>query len=180
LEPNEPRNRVIRLLSSSEITDKEERQKLEILVKTKKWNPYCFRHSSISSDSDYLPDFALKKKVRWSMNSRQGARYIKKRMGNELKQKILEYNGIRLSNSKQNGPTVLECARCRLVNAHDNKFCTECAYPLTPLAYEEIKESEDKRIKKMEEKIEFLLDTQKEILECHKYPEKLTQIALEK
>jgi hypothetical protein len=30
------------------------------------------RHSSITSDSDYLPEYALKKKVRWSMNSRQG------------------------------------------------------------------------------------------------------------
>ena len=32
--------------------------------------------------------------MRWSMNSKQGSRYIKKRMGNELKNKILEYNGI--------------------------------------------------------------------------------------
>ena len=28
------------------------------------------------------------------MNSKQGSRYIKRRMGNELKNKILEYNGI--------------------------------------------------------------------------------------
>ena len=28
------------------------------------------------------------------MNSKQGTRYIKKRLGNELKEKILEYNGI--------------------------------------------------------------------------------------
>jgi hypothetical protein len=32
----------------------------------------------------------------------------------------------------------------------------------------------------MEEQIQFLIDTQKEILECQKYPEKLTQIASEK
>ena len=86
----------IRLLESEDdrfsITDKEEKEKLEYLVKTKKWNPYCIRHSSITSDSDYLPEYALKKKVRWSMNSKQGARYIKRRMGNDLKQKILVQN----------------------------------------------------------------------------------------
>ncbi|HEY6884093.1 MAG TPA: hypothetical protein VI278_08670 [Nitrososphaeraceae archaeon] len=32
--------------------------------------------------------------VRWSMNSKQGARYIKRRMGNDLRQKILVQNGI--------------------------------------------------------------------------------------
>jgi hypothetical protein len=31
------------------------------------------------------PEYTLKKKVRWSMNSRQGSRYIKRRMGDELK-----------------------------------------------------------------------------------------------
>ena len=76
------------------ITNKEEKEKLEYLLRTKKWNPYCIRHSSITSDSDFLPEYALKKKVRWSMNSKQGARYIKRRMGNDLKQKILVQNGI--------------------------------------------------------------------------------------
>ena len=52
------------------------------------------RHSAITSDSDYLPEYALKKKVRWSMNSKQGSRYIKRRMGNDLKKQILVHNGI--------------------------------------------------------------------------------------
>ncbi len=94
------RKRIVRLLEYDDSTslpivaDKEEKEKLEYLVKTKKWNPYCIRHSSITSDSDYLPEYALKKKVRWSMNSKQGVRYIKRRMGNDLKQKILVQNGI--------------------------------------------------------------------------------------
>ena len=66
------KKRIIRLLESEEINDKKEREKLRYLLNTKKWNPYCIRHSSITSDSDYLPEYALKKKVRWSMNSRQG------------------------------------------------------------------------------------------------------------
>jgi integrase/recombinase XerD len=83
------RRRILRLLESGSITDDNERQKLEYLLKTKKWNPYCLRHSAITADSDFLPEYALKKKVRWSMNSKQGARYLKRRMGNDLKQKIL-------------------------------------------------------------------------------------------
>jgi integrase/recombinase XerD len=90
--------RIIRLLESHNnnsplVIDKEEKEKREYLVKTKKWNPYCIRHSSLTSDSDYLPEYALKKVI-WSMNSKQGSRYIKRRMGNDLKQKILVQNGI--------------------------------------------------------------------------------------
>src|SRR5215204_3328470 len=90
--------KIKRLLDNNEITDKTERERLQYLVNTKKWNPYCIRHSSITNDSDYLPEYALKKKVRWSMNSRQGTRYIKTRLGNELKEKILQYNGITSEN----------------------------------------------------------------------------------
>ena len=88
------KNRILRLLETGSIIDKDERQKLEYLIKTKKWNPYCIRHSSITYDSDYLPEYALKKKVRWSMNSKQGSRYIKRRMGNDLNRKILVQNDI--------------------------------------------------------------------------------------
>ena len=57
------RNRIIRMLENGSVTDNEEHQKLELLLKTKKWNPYCIRHSAITSDSDFLPEYALKKKV---------------------------------------------------------------------------------------------------------------------
>ena len=58
------RLRIIRTLETGEIKDSEEKEKLEYLLRTKKWNPYCIRHSAITSDADYLPEFALKKKVR--------------------------------------------------------------------------------------------------------------------
>src|ERR1051326_8967970 len=113
------RTRIIRLIETGSITDNEEHQRLEYFLKTKKWNPYCIRHSAITADSDYLPEYALKKKVRWSMNSKQGSRYIKKRMGNELKTKILEYDGIFLEPLKKPKSSVLDCPRCALVNALD-------------------------------------------------------------
>lgn len=173
------KKRIIRLLESGEIKDKKQIEKLEFLLNTKKWNPYCIRHSSITADSDYLPEYALKKKVRWSMNSRQGARYIKNRMGKDLKEKILEQNGIFLS-SKQIKYSIIDCPRCELVNPRENKYCSKCSYPLKPEAYEELKEKEENEIKRMKDQIQRLTDSQKEILECLKYPEKLIKILNER
>jgi integrase/recombinase XerD len=137
------RNRIIRLLETGSITDQKEKQRLEFLLKTKRWNPYCILHSAITSDSDFLPEYALKKKVRSSMNSKQGSRYIKRRMGGDLKNQILVRNGIITDEYAAKQPSVLSCHRCSLVNAIDNKFCSKCSYPLRPQAYEEIKANED-------------------------------------
>jgi integrase len=147
------RIRIQRLLQNGSITNLKERENLEIILKTKKFNPYCLRHSAITADSDYLPEYALKKKVRWSMNSKQGTRYIKTRLGNELKEKILEYNGI-ISENESNKPSILNCARCEVVNAIENKYCSKCSYPLKPEAYDEIKASENTKINALEKKVE--------------------------
>lgn len=90
------------------------------------------------------------------MNSKQGSRYIKRRMGDDLKNQILVHNGIITDEyaATHRKPSVLSCARCSLVNAIDNKFCSKCSYPLTPQAYEEIKAGEDLKLKSMEEKHE--------------------------
>jgi hypothetical protein len=142
--------RIIKLLKEGSITNQKEIEKLNFLLRTKKWNPYCIRHSAITSDSDYLPEYALKKKVRWSMNSRQGSRYIKTRMGNELKNKILEYNGIISEDIQKKKPSVLNCPRCDLVNILENKYCSKCSYPLKPEAFDELKEEENRRVKELE------------------------------
>jgi len=141
--------RIKRLLENGEIKNNEEKEKLLHLLKTKKWNPYCIRHSAITADSDYLPEYALKKKVRWSMNSKQGSRYIKERMGNELKNKILEYNGISINPLAKQKPSISNCPRCTLVNALENKYCSSCSYPLSPEAFEQIKQNEEKRFIEM-------------------------------
>jgi len=151
------RKRIVRLLECDDdshpiIADREEKDKLEYLIKIKKWNPYCIHHSSITSDSDYLPEYALKKKMRWSMNSKQGARYIKRRMGNDLRQKILVQNGIISEQQIEKKPSITNCPRCALVNAIDNKYCSKCSYPLIPSAFDEIKAAEELKFKAMEER----------------------------
>jgi integrase/recombinase XerD len=54
--------RIRRLMEKGDI-ENEEKEKLELILRSKKFNPYCLRHSSISYDSDYLPEYALKKNV---------------------------------------------------------------------------------------------------------------------
>lgn len=109
------------------------------------------------------------------MNSRQGSRYIKNRMGKDLKQKILEQNGISLG-VKKIKYSVIDCLRCEFVNPLENKFCSKCSYPLKPEAYDELKEKEEKEMKRMQQQIQMLTESQKEILECLKYPKKLSYI----
>jgi integrase/recombinase XerD len=147
------RTRIVRLLKNGEITDLREREKLEYLLRTKKWNPYCLRHSAITNDSDFLPEFALKKKVRWSMNSKQGSRYIKRTIGNDLKREILRRNGITSDNEAlhQTHP-VTNCPRCALLNASENMYCAKCAYPLSVAAFEALKANESKDIRAIEER----------------------------
>jgi hypothetical protein len=161
------RNRIICLLENGSITEEDERQKLQYLLKAKKWNPYCIPHSAITSDSDFLPDYALKKKVRWSMNSKQPSRYIKKRMGDELKKRILIHNGIIVEHEMQKKPSVLTCPRCSLVNAIDNKYCSKCSYPLVPSAFEEIKATEDMKIRSLQETYEKDMKAMREEVNQH-------------
>jgi integrase/recombinase XerD len=145
------RERIVRLLKGNSIST-DERQKLEFLIRTKRWNPYCIRHSAITSDSDYLPGFGLNKKVRWSMNSKQPSRYIKRRMGNDLKKQILVHDGIISEQQIERKPSILNCPRCSLVNAIENKYCSKCSYPLVPSAFDEIKEAENRKIQEIQEK----------------------------
>lgn len=151
---NQLKSRIRRLIETGEVADEAERNKLRLLLATKKFNPYCLRHSSISHDSDFLPDYALKKKVRWSMNSKQASRYIKSRMGNDLKQKILVENGIISETDGKPKPSIAECPKCNLVNCIENKYCSSCSYPLVPSAFEEIKAVEDMKLKTLELKYE--------------------------
>jgi integrase/recombinase XerD len=148
----QPKIRIIRLMKNGEIADEKENLRLDYLLKTKKWNPYCIRYSSITADSDYLTEYALKKKVRWSMNSKQGTRYIKNRYGNDLKNRILEQNGIKSQEYQAPKSVNINCPRCELVNANGNKYCSACGYPLLQDALEESKRAEEERLLALEEK----------------------------
>ena len=113
------------------------------------------------------------------MNSKQGSRHIKRRMGNDLKKQILIHNGIISEDEVQRKPSVLACPRCNPVNAIDNKQCSKCSYPLTPSAFDEIKAAENDRIKAMEEKYEQDMKAIREDME-NKFEQILTRIDINK
>ena len=147
---NALRLRIKRLLESGTITDVRRAQKLEYLFRVKKWNPYCFRHSAITDDSDHLPEYAVKKKARWTMNSQQGKRYIKNYMGDDVKNKILERHGVKVTAVPQMVSRI--CGRCGYVNKLETKFCESskrCNYPLTQLALDEIKAAEQAKFQEL-------------------------------
>ena len=99
------------------------------------------------------------------MNSKQGVRYIKRRMGNDVKQKILVQNGIISEQHERKKPSILDCPRCNLVNAIDNKYCTKCSYPLVPSAFDEIKEAENRKIQEMQQKYSQDIETMRKKME---------------
>ena len=110
------------------------------------------------------------------MNSKQGARYIKTRMGNDLKEKILNYNGI-ISTEITKRPILSICPRCNLSNLIENKYCSKCSYPLNPDAYNEIKSNEEKRIRLLEQKYENEISALKQDMET-KFNQILNKINL--
>ena len=156
------RIRIKRLLQNGSITNSVEREQLEFLLKTKKFNPYCLRHSAITSDSDYLPEYALKKKVRWSMNSKQGTRYIKNRLGNDLKEKILNTMELYLKMQVKRKLLLLIAQGVNLLMLLKINIVQNVVIPLKPEAYDEIKGMEEKRIKTLEQKYENDMKTFRE------------------
>lgn len=162
------RQRIVTMLETKQITQPKEIENLRNLINTKKWNPYCIRHSAITYDADFLPGHSLNKKVRWSMNSRQPARYIKNRMSKNLKRRILAEYGIETDDdeSLRVKQSANNCPRCKFVNIIENLYCAQCSYPLSDAAYTDIKKEELAKIKEMESKYEEKINAiMKEITE---------------
>lgn len=145
------RLRIKRLVEGGSITDMEEKQKLEYFLKTKKWNPYCIRHSAMDNDATWMGEHAFSKKVRHIPGSKYTRRYVKRRMSDELKNKILEHDGIKLPIESTIPPALRTCGRCNYVNRFESKYCekTGCNYPLTQAALDEIKKAEEETIQQL-------------------------------
>jgi integrase/recombinase XerD len=120
---------------------------MEYLLATKGWNPYCaFSHSSITDDSDKLPEFVLKKKARWTMDSRQTARYIKNTLRLDIRNKLLQSVGITVPDeNKQESVAVRECQHCHF-NAYENELCDKCSRPVNQEAFEKIRKHEESKM----------------------------------
>jgi hypothetical protein len=72
-------------------------------------------------------------------------------MGDELKNKILEHSGIKITTLAKPQMVSRICGRCNYVNKLENKFCESkgCNYPLTQLALDEIKAAEQAKMQEL-------------------------------
>ena len=123
------KQRVLRLLENGKIIDTEENEKLKFLIMTKRWNPYCIRHSAITADFRLFARIRTEKKGALVNEFKTRNEIHKTRLGNDWKKKILEQNGISLG-AKQIKYSIVDCPRCQLVNPLENKYCSKCSYPL--------------------------------------------------
>jgi integrase/recombinase XerD len=113
------------------------------------------------------------------MNSKRGSRYIKTKMGDELKNKILEHNGIISEEIGKKKPAISNCPRCSLVNTFENKYCSKCSYPLKSEAFDEIKLSEVNKIIRLEEKYNQEMNFLREEMES-KFKQLISKIDMQK
>jgi hypothetical protein len=162
--PNLLKDRNIDVIDKNAITE---------LLK-KPWNLYIRRHSALTEKSKILKEHILRQHAGWSPRSGMPEKYWHY-FGNESSESILEAFGIKPKGEQIDKMKPLQCPNCSELNQVNSRFCVKCRLVLTYDAYTEVteeRESYEIRLKTMEE-------TQKEILECLKYPEKLAQIGQE-
>lgn len=75
--------------------------------------------------------------------------------------------------------TILNCPRCELVNAFENKYCSKCSYPIKPEAYDEIKQNEENKIMEIEKRYSEKISTLTREMEF-KFQQLLNKIELQK
>src|SRR5215472_1115244 len=167
-----------RILEDKTVTD-EDKDKIKALL-AKPFNPYIRRHSALTEKSVKLKFNTLNQHAGWSMNSNMAQKYIHY-FGNESSESLLEAYGI-VTKDKVPIDTLNPkiCPNCNEGNVQDAKFCAKCRMVLTYDAYNEAVECQKEKeseVKNLKDKMQLLEQSQKEILQCLKYPEKLAQIA---
>ena len=145
---------------------------------TKPWNLYVFRHSALTEKSQFLTEAVLRSHAGWTMSSKMPQVYI--HLSNEPSKILLQKRGIIRTEDRET-PSLQSkrCANCNEPNKPDSRFCFKCKMVLTFDSYKETLEREKEKeseLQIMKQQIQMLTESQKEILECLKYPERLTQI----
>jgi integrase len=147
---------------------------------TKPWNLYIFRHSSLTEKSKMVTEAVLRKHAGWTMSSEMPQVYI--HLQDESSNIILEKYGIVNSKDKEFDFNILKskyCPNCNEPNKNESKFCGKCKMVLSYDSYTETIEKQNEKeseIQIMKKQIQILTESQKEILECLKYPDKLMKI----
>jgi integrase len=146
---------------------------------TKPWNLYIFRHSSLTEKSKMVTEAILRKHAGWTMSSEMPQVYI--HLQDESSDIILEKYGIVKTKKKEESSLLKStyCPNCNEPNKSESKFCGKCKMVLSYNSYiETIEKQKEKEyeIQIMKRQIQRIAESQKEILECLKFPEKLLKI----
>lgn len=170
------------LLSDPRVTPEDKKNITELLAKP--WNPHIRRHSALTDKSRILKEHILRQHAGWTMSSNMHLKYIRY-FGNESNESILEAYGLKRKSQEIDKLKPVQCPNCgeSSANKPDAKFCVNCRMVLSYDAYTETvedKQNKESRIEILENQIESLMQSQKEILECLKYPDKIMQISQEK
>ena len=123
----------------------------------------------------------LRQYAGWSMGSNMHLKYLHY-FGNESNESILEAYGLKPKSEEIDKMKPRQCPNCSELTKIDDKFCPKCRMVMSYDAYnetiEEINKKED-RIDRMEMQMKTVMESQKEIIEFLKYPEKLAKISAE-
>ena len=123
-----------RLVNSDQVPEAD-RKILADLVR-KPFNPYIFRHSSLTEKSIMIQnEYVLRQHAGWSKTSKVPARYLHY-FGNESSKALLRAYGLIRDERQTEAEKYASkaCHVCKEKNSHDAKFCSKCKSPLT---YEE-------------------------------------------
>ncbi|MGB6528722.1 MAG: site-specific integrase [Candidatus Nitrosopolaris sp.] len=160
-----------------------EKEKMEFLLSTKAWSPYCmFRHSSLTADADTLPEFVLKKKARLTMDSKQSNRYLANIMGQDIKNKMLQNAGIPIEEKQKPQAVVQVCQHCNYINTFETEMCESCSRPVNQIIFEKLKQQQDSNTKDiMDERLQKMKNEMQVMFESYKQDaKKLMDLEAEK
>ena len=130
----------------------------------KPWNPYIFRHSSLTEKSKMVPEAVLKKHAGWTMSSIMPQVYI--HLQDEASNIILEKYGIIHGKNEEEQSSLLKstyCTNCNEPNKQDSRFCSKCRMILSYDSYIDTVENQkqkDEQINQLiakQEKFELMI-----------------------
>jgi integrase len=151
---------------------------------TKPFALYIFRHSALTEKSSYLKEHMLRSHAGWSLTSKMPQRYLHY-FGTESSKSILQIKGVIKENEHIQNTKLKprHCPNCNECNKPEIKFCISCKMILSYDSYAEtleIQNQKESELQIIKQQIQMLTESQKEILECLKYPERLSHILSEK
>ena len=166
----------VRKMVEENTVEKEDVEKMIVLLK-KPWNPYLVgRHSSITEKTDTLTDSQLKQFSGWTPNSDRITTYVH-RKGKQVIAPLLEEYGI--LEKKERPLARKECPKCGTVNTHESIICSNCSFVLNNKGWEHTKLEEIEKEKSLKLQLSALeskiLEQQQKLDDNEKFKEDMRQ-----